>query len=58
MAGALGFVLEGGETQDELDACAAAAVVWMLERGKATIIGGKEGIAIPSGIMFKGFPNK
>lgn len=44
----LGFGLEGGETLDELDACAAAASVWMLVHGKGRVLGGKGGIVVPA----------
>ncbi|MFA5412616.1 MAG: DUF429 domain-containing protein [Candidatus Micrarchaeia archaeon] len=49
----LGFALEGGGTQDELDACACAISVWMFLCGKGRVLGGKGGIVVPSGKVFK-----
>lgn len=43
----LGFRLEGGKTQDELDACAGAVSVWMLAKGRAGKAGGGKGIVVP-----------
>jgi len=43
----LGFSLRGGDTQDELDACAAAISAWMLMHGKGRMLGGRKGIAVP-----------
>ena len=49
----MGFALEGGETQDGLDACACAISVWMLMHKKGRMLGGRKGIVVPSGKVFK-----